>query len=267
MADILEAIVAHKRVELALRKKQCRLESLQRQLAVSGAPYWGGPEASMAGALAASSSGIIAEFKRKSPSKGWIFPEAVPTEVCPAYSEAGAAALSILTDEEYFGGNINHLFRVRLQVQTPILRKDFIIDRYQLWEARAFGANAVLLIAACLTRDECQALAYEAHELNLETLLEVHTEAELDWLNDCIDMVGVNNRCLGTFHTDVATSFALSDKLPKDLLCISESGISKAQTIRDLRQAGYRGFLIGEALMKTGNPAEALRRLIGEVAD
>lgn len=267
MADILEEIVAHKRVELAATKERHPIRRMQSELAICGTPYWGGPESSMRKALAGSHSGIIAEFKRKSPSKGWIFPEAVPTEVCPAYSEAGATALSILTDGEYFGGDINHLLKVRLEVQTPILRKDFIIDRYQLWEARAYGANAVLLIAACLTKEECQDLAYEAHELNLETLLEVHTEAELDWLNDCIDMVGVNNRCLGTFQTDVATSFALADKLPKDMVRISESGISKAETIRDLRQAGYQGFLIGEALMKTGQPAEALRQLTREVAD
>lgn len=265
MPDILETIVAHKRIELEARKQQISLSSIQLSLCVSGAPYWGGPEASMKGALQASSTGIIAEFKRKSPSKGWIFPQANPLEVCPAYGEAGAAALSILTDNEFFGGNIDELYRVRREVQTPILRKDFIIDPYQLWEARSYGANAVLLIAACLTKQECGSLAYQAHELKLETLLEVHTEAELDYLNDCIDMVGVNNRHLGTFHTDVATSFALADKLPKDFVLISESGISKAETIRELRQAGYRGFLIGEALMKTGRPAEALSQLIADI--
>lgn len=265
MADILETIVAHKRVELVARKELRSLAAIQRALFIKGAPYWGGPEAPMKKALEASPTGIIAEFKRKSPSKGWIFPEADPLEVCPAYSEAGAAALSILTDEQFFGGDIDELYRVRREVQTPILRKDFIIDPYQLWEARDYGANAVLLIAACLTKAECESLAYEAHELNLETLLEVHTEAELDYLNDCIDMVGVNNRHLGTFHTDVATSFALAEKLPKDFVLISESGISEAATIRELRQAGYRGFLIGEALMKTGQPGETLGKLIAEV--
>ena len=265
MRDILEEIVAHKRVELVARKERVPLAAIQRSLAIQGAPYWGGPEASMKAALETSATGIIAEFKRKSPSKGWIFPEAVPTEVCPAYSKAGAAALSILTDEQYFGGNIDELYRVRRETRTPILRKDFIIDPYQLWEARSYGANAVLLIAACLTKEECVSLARLAHSLLLETLLEVHSEPELDYLNDCIDMVGVNNRHLGTFHTDVATSFALADKLPKGFVLISESGISSAETIHSLRQAGYRGFLIGEALMKTGRPGEALSQLIAQI--
>lgn len=265
MADILETIVAHKRIEIEALKQKRPLRCIQYALCVKGQPYWAGRETSMKAALDGSPTGIIAEFKRKSPSKGWIAPEAVATDICPAYCAAGAAALSILTDEHFFGGTIDELYRVRREVQTPILRKDFIIDSYQLWEALDYGANAVLLIAACLTKEECADLAYQAHELGLETLLEVHSEQELDYLNDCIDMVGVNNRHLGTFHTDVATSFALAESLPTDVLRIAESGISNAATIRALRQAGYRGFLIGETLMKTPQPADTLTKLIAEV--
>lgn len=261
MADILEEIVAHKRAELTTQKALLPQEQLEAAVEASGPT----PVRSMRASLAGSDSGIIAEFKRKSPSKGWIFPEAVPTEVVPAYSQAGAAALSILTDETYFGGSMEYVQQVRPLVDTPILRKDFMVDTYQLLQACLIGADAVLLIASCLTRTDCRMLAHRAHELGLETLLEVHTEAELEYVGDDIDMVGVNNRHLGTFHTDVATSYALAERLPHDYLLVSESGISRAETIRELRQAGYRGFLIGEALMRTSQPARTLQQLINDV--
>ena len=262
MSDILEQIVAHKRVELVAQQEQLPLRELVAR--VEQAPRR--EPLSMRASLAASSSGIIAEFKRKSPSKGWIFPEAIPTEVVPSYADAGAAALSILTDEDYFGGSMDYVEQVRgLVPGTPILRKDFIIDSYQLFQAKLIGADAVLLIASCLSPAACRQLASEAHQLGLETLLEVHTEAELDYVGEDIDMVGVNNRHLGTFHTDVAVSFALAGKLPKDFLLVSESGISQAETIRQLRAAGFRGFLIGEALMRTPHPGAALRQLIADI--
>ena len=150
-------------------------------------------------------------------------------------------------------------------VHIPILRKDFIIDEYQLYQAKIVGADAVLLIAAALTREECAFLAATAHKLNLEVLLEIHTEDELAYVGENIDMVGVNNRNLGTFHTDIENSFRLAEKLPKDVLLVSESGISSPETVKRLRKAGFRGFLIGENFMKTTNPGEALGGFISEL--
>ncbi len=264
MADILEEIVAYKRIEVANQKEAFPPSSLYRkveQMMESG-EY---SALSMRGSLAQSASGIISEFKRKSPSKGWIKEEGRPDIIPPSYSQNGASAISILTDEKYFGGSMDFVRIARPNVLVPILRKDFIVDEYQLFQAREIGANAVLLIAADLTRQECKSLAAMAHELKLETLLEVHTEAELEYVGDNIDMVGVNNRNLGTFHTDVQNSYRLASLLPKDYLLVSESGISNPQTVRELRQAGFRGFLIGETFMKTPDPGKALAEFIKEV--
>ncbi len=245
--DILEKIIETKRQELTFAKKR----SLKR-------------------ALAESPSGIIAEFKRKSPSKGWIHADAFPEEVVPAYAKAGAAALSVLTDEQYFGGSLDFIRRVRPLVDIPILRKDFIIDPYQLYQAREAGADAVLLIAACLSREACAALTAEAHRLGLEVLLEVHSPEELDYITPDVDVVGVNNRHLGSFVTDVKTSFELAPALNKILrsaqddsrVFISESGISDPATVRALREVGYRGFLMGENFMKEPDPGAALATFI-----
>lgn len=264
MKDILETIVADKRVEVRNQKEGVPPSRLHEMVEALLAEDAHGTR-SMRGSLLASRSGIISEFKRKSPSKGWIHEDARVEDVVPLYSAGGAAAISILTDEKYFGGNLRFVQKVRGDVDTPILRKDFIIDEYQLFQARMAGADAVLLIAACLQRDECRSLAHTARELGLETLLEVHSERELEYVGDDIDMVGVNNRNLGTFHTDVSNSFRLAECLPKDYVLVSESGIDSAATIRELRGVGFRGFLIGEALMKTDNPGESLARLIKEI--
>lgn len=264
MKDILETIVDDKRIEVQSQKESVapvRLHEMVESIMAEGAHA----PRSMRSSLLSSSSGIISEFKRKSPSKGWIHEDALVEDVVPLYSANGAAAISILTDEKYFGGNLRFIQTVRDRVATPILRKDFIIDEYQLFQARLVGADAVLLIAACLTQNECRSLAHTAHELGLETLLEVHSERELEYVGDCIDMVGVNNRNLGTFHTDVQNSFRLAECLPKDYVLVSESGIDSAATIRELRSVGFRGFLIGEALMKTANPGETLAQLIKEI--
>lgn len=220
---------------------------------------------SMRDSLAKSASGIIAEFKRKSPSKGWIKEEGRPELIPASYSDNGASAISILTDEKYFGGSMDFVRIARPSVACPILRKDFIVDEYQLFQAREIGANAVLLIAADLTKAECKSLAKIAHDLGLETLLETHSESELEYVGDNIDMVGVNNRNLGTFHTDVQNSYRLASLLPKEYLLVSESGISNPQTVRELREAGFRGFLIGETFMKTPNPGEALKDFIDAI--
>lgn len=262
--DILEEIVANKRIELEQQKAivspAILYNNVEKMMADSALP-----KRSMRKSLAASTSGIIAEFKRKSPSKGWIKEEGKPDVIPASYSANGASAISILTDEKYFGGNLRYVRIARPTVSCPILRKDFIVDEYQLYQAKAIGADAVLLIAADLEWRECKELAKKAHELELETLLEVHSESELEYVNECIDMVGVNNRNLGTFHTDVANSYHLASLLPKEYLLVSESGISNPQTVRELREAGFRGFLIGETFMKTADPGKALADFITQV--
>lgn len=258
--DILREIIAHKRFEVDIRKKDCSLDQLRDN--VSNVTY---TPVSMKNALKQSQSGIIAEFKRKSPSKGWIKEEADVSVIVPGYEHAGATALSILTDEVFFGGSLKDLSAARPLVNIPILRKDFIINEYQLYQARIVGADAVLLIAAALKPEECNLLALKAHELGLEVLLEIHEESELVYVNEHIDMVGVNNRNLGSFHTDIRNSFRLADQLPHDTVLVSESGIKDAKTIVDLREKGYRGFLIGENFMKTDNPSLSLRSLISEI--
>lgn len=262
--DILEEIVAWKRIEVAQQKELVPPTMLYNNVEelISKGNY---TQISMRDSLAKSDSGIIAEFKRKSPSKGWIKEEGDPQIIPASYDNNGASAISILTDEKYFGGKMSFINTARPLVKCPILRKDFIIDEYQLFQAKAIGANAVLLIAADLTQQECKMLAKTAHELGLETLLEIHTEKELDYVGDCIDMVGVNNRNLGSFHTDVKNSYHLASLLPKEYLLVSESGISNPQTVKELREIGFRGFLIGETFMKTADPGNALKEFIKEV--
>jgi len=263
--DILETITSHKRREVALQKEALPLDML---LNLSEQRF-DTPTRSMRDSLAASKSGVIAEFKRRSPSKGWLFPGAKVEDVVPAYERGGASACSILTDSEFFGGSFTDLKRARGAVQLPLLRKDFIIDEYQVFQARALGADAVLLIAACLTEEECRQLALTARQIELEVLLEIHSEAELSYLNDAVTMLGVNNRNLGTFHTDVANSYRLIERIKaeagNDFLLVSESGISTAEDIKRLRQQGFRGFLLGEAFMKTEKPGEALAAMVNEV--
>ena len=256
MKDILMDIIEAKRITVSEQKKAISLRMLKDGATEERKMI------SMRQALANSTSGIIAEFKRKSPSKGWINKDACAEEVTAAYAANGASALSILTDTPFFGGDLKDLRNARAGVNIPILRKDFIIDEYQLYQAKIVGADAVLLIAAALEKEECSALTAKAHELGLEVLLEIHSEKELEYVDSSIEMVGVNNRNLGTFITDVENSFQLASLLPKDTLLVSESGISYPETVMKLRQAGFRGFLIGENFMKTNNPGEALGEFI-----
>ena len=266
MKDILQDIVANKRIEVERQKQAVKLQTL---LGLGGERIER-PTRSMRAALAASPSGIIAEFKRKSPSKGWLHPDAAVAGVLPAYEKGGASACSVLTDSNFFGGSLGDLCKARNLVNLPLLRKDFIIDEYQLYQARVMGADAVLLIAACLSPEQCLAFAELAHTLNMEVLLEIHSETELEHLNPSVDMLGVNNRNLGTFHTDVENSFRLAEAMQtvtreKNLspLLVSESGISATDTVASLRKAGFRGFLIGETFMKTEQPGETLAQFIG----
>ena len=249
--DILQTIVAHKRIELARQEEAVSLDSLIKQLDTLR------PSRSMKQSLADSPTGIIAEFKRRSPSKGWIAQEADPAVIVPGYERAGASGISVLTDQEFFGGTLDDLHAVRPLIQLPVLRKDFIVSPYQLFQAKLVGADVVLLIAAALTVEECKSLGKLAHQLQMEVLLEIHAEKELDYLHEYVDLLGVNNRNLGTFHTDVENSF-LAQKLPKEYLWVSESGISQPETLRQLREAGFRGFLMGERFMKTPSPEQAL---------
>lgn len=274
MADILEEIVANKRVEVYIANQEMPLDVLQdltkKKIEQDGQLKM----RSMRKSLERSMSGIISEFKRKSPSKGWIHADADPLDVIPKYAKSGASAISILTDQKYFGGELEFIRKVRPLIDTPILRKDFIIDEYQLFEARLMGADAVLLIAADLTIGKVRELTNKAHELGLEVLLEVHDPYELRYVAEApeVDMLGVNNRALGTFHTDVQHSFDIAEAMKEAVagletkpLLVSESGISDPAIVRKLRSAGFRGFLIGENFMKNEDPGQALADFIKDV--
>ena len=260
--DILEEIVAHKRLEVERFKQVLSEQDIHRQVE----PLLDFSVPSMSKALRESDTGIIAEFKRKSPSKGWI-KEDGQAEVIPlSYQQNGAAALSILTDEAYFGGSDEFISTARRSgVTIPILYKNFVIDEYQLFQARLCGASAVLLIAADLSLQACKSLLQKAHELGLEVLLEMHAEHELEYAALEPDMCGINNRNLGSFVTNVENSFRLAELLPKEAVKVSESGISNPETVKSLRQAGFRGFLIGENFMKTANPGQALNEFISRL--
>ncbi|MBR4368513.1 MAG: indole-3-glycerol-phosphate synthase [Prevotella sp.] len=255
MQDILQEIIAHKQQELGQLKAK---------------------KPSLKDALLNSESGIIAEFKRRSPSKGWIKEEGRADIIPLSYQQNGAAALSILTDEHYFGGS-DDFIRIARQsgVTLPVLYKNFVIDEAQLYAAALCGASAVLLIAACLTKERCKQLLHLAHELGLEVLLEMHAEKELEYAELQPDLYGINNRNLGSFVTDVENSFRLAEKLraatassdssTKGPVLVSESGISNPDTVRALRQAGFRGFLMGEHFMKTSDPGQALNDFIAQL--
>jgi indole-3-glycerol phosphate synthase len=261
--SILQQICDNKRLEVAQQKKDIPLEALRSSY--DPAEH---QAVSFKKALMGSPTGIIAEFKRKSPSKGWINSDADVATVTGAYERAGAAAISVLTDASFFGGSFRDFKQARRVVsRTPVLRKDFIVDEYQIHQSKALGADVILLIAACLTKEEAARFAAIAHELGLEVLLEIHSERELDYLTAAVDVdvVGVNNRDLTRFVTDVEISMQLADKIPAGYVRISESGISDPQTVRNLRQAGYRGFLMGENFMKTPDPGKALADFINGI--
>ena len=253
--DILQDIIANKRIEVARQKQAVSLQTL---LAL-GSDRMERDTRSMRAALESSPSGIIAEFKRKSPSKGWLHPGANIADVVPAYEAGGASACSILTDGDFFGGSLGDLQKARKLVDLPLLRKDFIIDTYQLFQARVMGADAVLLIAAALTEEECRVLAETAHSLQLEVLLEVHSEDELKYLNADIDMLGVNNRNLKDFSVNPLNSLRLRDAIPASKLFVAESGIQCAADAKALKQAGVQAVLVGEALMRSADAAAMLK--------
>lgn len=262
MKDVLDEIVAHKRVEVEQFKSQLPPSQLYKMVE----SVLDVAQPSMRQALMESTSGIIAEFKRKSPSKGWIKEEGKAYEIPLSYQENGASAISILTDEMYFGGKDEFIQQARESgVTIPILYKNFIIDEYQLFQARYCGASAVLLIAADLSLPLCKSFIHTAHELGMEVLLEMHEERELDYAELEPDMYGVNNRNLGTFITDVQNSFRLASRLPDDVCKVSESGISNPEIVKTLRLAGFQGFLIGENFMKEKHPGLSLKEFISKL--
>lgn len=257
--NILEKIIAYKRIEVEENRMRVPVKDLERS------PLFKRDVLSMKKTLTdAGSTGIIAEFKRQSPSKGLINGTADVSKVTSAYALHGAAALSVLTDNKFFGGSNADISSARMN-NIPILRKDFIIDEYQLTEARSIGADVILLIAACLSVSEVKRLASFAKELQLEVLLEIHNEEELGHICDECDIVGVNNRDLKDFTVDIERSIELSGKIPSRKLKISESGITGAATIHKLRSSGFKGFLIGENFMKQDDPAVAFASFINQL--
>jgi indole-3-glycerol phosphate synthase len=251
--NILEQIAAHKQTEVADRKSIVPVKLLERSIYFETQPvslkkYLSRPDL----------SGIIAEFKRKSPSLGMINPHASVEKTTIGYMQAGASALSVLTDQNFFGGKNEDLTTARKYNFCPILRKDFVIDEYQIVEAKSIGADVILLIAGILETTKLNQLAAFARSLGLEILLEVHDREELErTLSDQVDVIGVNNRNLKDFSVSIETSKELAALIPDSFIKVSESGIGEPETIRDLRQFGYRGFLMGEAFMKTSRPEKA----------
>jgi len=258
---ILDKIVLRKREEVALAKQLVSAAELEKAANFERTPY-----VFKDFLLDAQRTGIIAEFKRKSPSKGIINNQVSVAEVTSAYASAGASALSVLTDVDFFGGHAKDLLEARAHNNIPVLRKDFMIDEYQVLEAKAWGADIILLIAAILTPQEIANLAGMAKGLGLNVLLEVHNQEELD-RSICkdLDAIGVNNRNLADFTVNIQTSFDLVDRIPNEFMKISESAISEAKTIGLLKKAGFNGFLIGENFMKTPDPGAAIRSFVSEL--
>jgi indole-3-glycerol phosphate synthase len=260
--DILQTIVEAKKIEVE-QKKKLFTEEWQNTFSVALNRECISLKENL---IKENSTGIIAEFKRKSPSKGWF--KDADYEVLPvlnAYEKIGAAGTSILTDEYFFGGTLEDIQLNRTKINLPILRKDFIIDEIQLQEAKAYGADVILLIAAILSPQRVQELAIEAKKYGLEILLELHDEDELQHICDDVDMVGINNRNLKTFTVDIDNSLRLAKQIPSKFVKVAESGIDNVETIKQFRDNGYQGFLIGEQFMKTGDPAKAFEEFVKNI--
>ena len=256
--NILEKIVQQKKVEIEDSKSKISIEELQNTL------HYSRKTISLKETLK-TKSGIIAEFKRKSPSKGIINDTKSPSEVILEYEKNGASAVSILTDFPFFGGNQHDILEVRDSVKIPILRKDFMIDEYQFYEAKNWGADIILLIAACLSPSQVAEFTQLAHQLKLEVLLEIHNEEELKDIHHEVDFVGINNRNLKDFKVDLQHSVDLKNKLPKDIPAIAESGIYSVEDFLYLKEKGFDGFLMGEYFMKNENPGRKFKEFISNI--
>lgn len=253
MGNFLDMIAANKRREVEAMKmivSEDRIFALASQM--KRQPL------SLKGALRGNYSGVIAEFKRRSPLKGNINPDADVETVVRGYVERGAAACSVLTDTRFFGGSLADLAVARKCVHVPLLRKDFMVDKYQVAEAYLYGADAILLIASMLTLEEIEAMMVVAHSFGMEALVEIHSEQEIAKIPACTDLVGVNNRNMSNFAVNLDTSYNLVGRLPEGMARIAESGICSHNDIHRLRTIGYDGFLIGETFMKKDDPAEAM---------
>lgn len=257
--NILDKIIAHKRTEVALAKQAQPEDALRKMPGFSRKTF-----SLKQFLLDDTKTGIIAEFKRQSPSKGIINDKADVAEVTKAYTENGASCLSVLTDKQFFGGTNEDVQKARVN-NIPILRKEFVIDEYQVLEAKAIGADVILLIAACLSPERVKQLAIFAKELGLEVLLEIHNEDELQHICDETEIVGVNNRDLKTFTVDINRSIELSRKIPADKIKIAESGIHDVETICIFKTAGFKGFLIGENFMKQPDPTIAFAAFVKQL--
>ncbi len=254
--NILDRIIQHKQEQLA------GLMVSKPETALRDEAYFSRKCDSLTASLSKDgATGIIAEFKRMSPSKGFINKDADVSKITAAYTKYGASGISVLTDEVFFGGSSNDLMLAR-ENNIPILRKDFIINTYQVTAAKAMGADAILLIAACLTKQEVENLAGYAKTIGLEVLLELHEEDELEHICDAVDMVGINNRSLKTFEVDINRSLQLSKMIAPDKLKVAESGINDASLVKSFRNAGYHGFLIGEHFMKEKDPGQAFAQFV-----
>ena len=259
--DFLKKIVADKKRELQLKKTIIPVRQLEASLLFQRNPV------SLANSLRKSKTGIIAEYKRRSPSKSVINQNSSVQDVAFGYKNAGACGMSVLTDGKYFGGSLDDLIIARAAADFPLLRKEFIIDEYQIIEARSHGADTILLIAAILTRKEIKDFSELAKSLQLDVLLEVHNEEELvKSIMPSLDMLGVNNRNLKNFEVNLETSISLSKLIPDEFVKVSESGISSVSSIKMLREQGYEGFLVGENFMKTTNPGESAAEFIKQMA-
>ena len=255
--SILKKIIADKQRELTARKSLTPLKQLERS------ELFERPKNSLKVRLSNSVSGIIAEHKRRSPSRAVINQSLNVKEVVEGYEKAGACGISVLTDQKYFGGSIEDLLSARASCNLPLLRKEFIIDPYQITEAKAYGADVILLIAAVLSREDVKDLSVWAQQLEMEVLLEVHNKAELvKAMMPSLDMIGVNNRNLKTFEVDLQHSRELSALIPEEFVKVSESGIGNVQAVKGLQTFGYRGFLIGENFMKTNDPGQTASEFI-----
>jgi indole-3-glycerol phosphate synthase len=257
---ILDKIVKDKLKEVALKKELIPIRLLEQ------IPFFERKTISLANKLKNSKTGIIAEFKRRSPSKDMINKIATVKDVAIGYENAGVCGMSILTDEIYFGGTLDDLLTARESCNLPLLRKEFVIDEYQIIEAKAFGADAILLIAAILSKEKIKQFSELAKSLKLDVLLEVHNKEELHKsIMSNLDMIGVNNRNLKTFEVSTQISKDLSNFIPNDFVKISESGISSIEAIKELKPYGYQGFLIGESFMKTDNPGTRAKEFINKL--
>lgn len=256
--NILDKIIERKKQEIENSKSKISVEQLKNS------EFFGRKTLTLKKTLK-SKSGIIAEFKRQSPSKGIINNQISPLEVTSAYEKFGASALSILTDKDFFGGSFDDILSVRNHIQIPILRKDFMIDEHQFYEAKSIGADVILLIAACLSPQQVSEFTDLAHQLNLEVLLEIHTEEELRHINKNIDFVGINNRNLKDFKVDLQHSVSLKNQLPENILSIAESGIYNEEDFSYLKEKGFNGFLMGEYFMKNENPGNKFREFVSNV--